>query len=110
MRSTAAAATASPTGHPSPAGMSHRQILTAMTGLMLSMFVAMLSSTVVSNALPRILHELHGGQSAYTWVVTATLLTTTASTPIWGKMADLVSKKLLMQIAIVVFIAGSVVA
>ena len=94
----------------SPAGMSHRQILEAMTGLMLSMFVAMLSSTVVSNALPRILHELHGGQSAYTWVVTATLLTTTASTPIWGKMADLVSKKLLMQIAIVVFVAASIVA
>jgi EmrB/QacA subfamily drug resistance transporter len=91
-------------------GMAHRQILEAMTGLMLSMFVAMLSATVVSNALPRILHDLHGGQSAYTWVVTATLLTTTASTPLWGKLADLVSKKLLMQVAIAVFIAGSVVA
>lgn len=91
-------------------GMSHRQILESMTGLMLSMFVAMLSSTVVSNALPRILNDLHGGESAYTWVVTATLLTTTASTPLWGKLADLTSKKLLMQIAIVVFIAGSVVA
>ncbi|PZS29337.1 MAG: MFS transporter [Pseudonocardiales bacterium] len=90
--------------------MPHRQILEAMTGLMLSMFVAMLSATVVSNALPRILHDLRGGQSAYTWVVTATLLTTTASTPLWGKLADLVSKKLLMQVAIVIFIAGSVVA
>jgi EmrB/QacA subfamily drug resistance transporter len=90
--------------------MSHGEILEAMTGLMLSMFVAMLSSTVVSNALPRILHDLHGGQSAYTWVVTATLLATTASTPLWGKLADLTSKKLLMQLAIVVFIAGSVVA
>jgi len=92
------------------AAMSHREILESMTGLMLGMFVAMLSSTVVSNALPRILHELHGGQSAYTWVVTATLLTTTASTPLWGKLADLISKKLLMQSAIVVFIAASVVA
>jgi EmrB/QacA subfamily drug resistance transporter len=92
------------------APMTHRQILESMTGLMLSMFVAMLSSTVVSNALPRILHDLHGGESAYTWVVTATLLTTTASTPLWGKLADLTSKKLLMQVAIVVFIAGSVVA
>ncbi len=63
----------------------------------------MLSSTVVSNALPRILHALHGGESAYTWVVTATLLTTTASTPLWGKFSDLVSKKLLMQLAIVIF-------
>jgi EmrB/QacA subfamily drug resistance transporter len=106
---TASPAPPAPTGT-SPAGMSHRQILESMTGLMLSMFVAMLSATVVSNALPRILHDLHGGESAYTWVVTATLLTTTASTPIWGKLADLTSKKLLMQLAIVIFIAGSVVA
>jgi MFS family permease len=90
--------------------MTHRQILESMTGLMLSMFVAMLSSTVVSNALPRILHELHGSESAYTWVVTATLLTTTASTPLWGKLSDLVDKKMLMQAAIVVFIISSVVA
>jgi EmrB/QacA subfamily drug resistance transporter len=92
------------------ARMTHRQILEAMSGLMLSMFVAMLSSTVVSNALPRILHDLHGGESAYTWVVTATLLTTTASTPLWGKLADLTSKKLLMQVAICVFVAASIVA
>src|SRR4051812_39677559 len=90
--------------------MSHRQVLESMTGLMLSMFVSMLSATVVSNALPRILHDLHGGESAYTWVVAATLLTTTASTPLWGKFADLVSKKLLMQLAIVIFITSSVVA
>src|SRR5947209_5510892 len=90
--------------------MSHRQILESMTGLMLSMFVAMLSSTVVSNALPRILQDLHGGESAYTWVVTATLLTTTASTPLWGKFADLTSKKLLMQAAICIFVAASIVA
>ncbi|MCU1594693.1 MAG: major facilitator superfamily mfs 1, partial [Frankiales bacterium] len=91
-------------------GMSHGQILESMTGLMLSMFVAMLSSTVVSNALPRILHDLHGGESAYTWVVTATLLATTTATPLWGKLSDLISKKLLMQLAIAVFITGSVVA
>jgi len=95
---------------PTTGGMSHRQVLESMTGLMLSMFVSMLSSTVVSNALPRILHDLRGGESAYTWVVAATLLTTTASTPLWGKFADLVSKKLLMQLAILVFIASSVVA
>src|SRR3954464_1911972 len=93
-----------------PTRMSHRQILEAMSGLMLSMFVAMLSATVVSNALPRILHELHGGASAYTWVVSATLLTTTASTPIWGKLADLISKKLLMQTAIVIFAVSSICA
>jgi EmrB/QacA subfamily drug resistance transporter len=90
--------------------MTHREILEAMAGLMLGMLVAMLSSTVVSNALPRILHQLHGSESAYTWVVTATLLTTTAATPLWGKLADLVDKKLLMQLAIILFIAASVVA
>ncbi len=97
-------------GHAPRVAMTHREVLESMTGLMLSMFVAMLSSTVVSNALPRILHDLGGGESAYTWVVTATLLTTTASTPLWGKLADLVSKKLLMQLAILVYIGGSVVA
>ncbi len=90
--------------------MTHSQVLRAMSGLMLSMFVAMLSSTVVSNALPTILHELGSGTSAYTWVVTATLLTTTASTPLWGKLSDLVDKKLLMQLAIGVFAVSSMVA
>ena len=76
-----------------PSTMTHRQILEALSGLLLGMFVAILSSTVVSNALPRIITELHGGQSAYTWVVTSALLATTATTPIWGKLADLTSKK-----------------
>ena len=90
--------------------MSHRQILEALSGLLLGMFVAILSSTVVSNALPRIITDLRGGQSAYTWVVTSTLLATTATTPIWGKLSDLFSKKLLVQISLVVFVLGSVLA
>ncbi|WFE34214.1 MDR family MFS transporter [Micromonospora sp. WMMD975] len=90
--------------------MSHRQILEALSGLLLGMFVAILSSTVVSNALPRIITDLHGTQSAYTWVVTSTLLATTATTPIWGKLADLTSKKILVQLALVVFVLGSVLA
>jgi EmrB/QacA subfamily drug resistance transporter len=94
-----------------PSGiMSHRQIMEALTGLLLAMFVAMLSSTVVSNALPTILSDLHGGETAYTWVVTATLLTLTASTPIWGKFSDQFDRKRLMQLAIVIYIAGSVLA
>jgi EmrB/QacA subfamily drug resistance transporter len=91
-------------------GMTHRQILSALSGMLLAMFVAFLSSTVVSNALPTIITDLEGTQSQYTWVVTATLLASTASTPIWGKLADLFSKKLLIQIAIVIFIAGSMLA
>ncbi|MGY1736410.1 DHA2 family efflux MFS transporter permease subunit [Geodermatophilus sp. SYSU D00684] len=90
--------------------MTHRQILEALSGMLLAMFVAFLSSTVVSNALPTIITDLRGSQSQYTWVVTATLLASTASTPIWGKLADLFSKKLLIQISIVVFIVGSMLA
>ncbi|MFF3929359.1 MDR family MFS transporter [Streptomyces hirsutus] len=100
-------------GKDSPASgapMSHRQILEALSGLLLGMFAAILSSTIVSNALPEIITELGGGQSAYTWVVTAALLSMTASTPLWGKLADLVSKKTLVQTALVIFIVGSVVA
>ncbi len=74
------------------------------------MFCAILSSTIVTNALPEIIGDLGGGQSAYTWVVTASLLTMTASTPLWGKLADLVSKKALVQIALIVYVVGSVVA
>ncbi|MFG2625299.1 MFS transporter [Streptomyces sp. NPDC048473] len=90
--------------------MTHRQIMEALAGLLLGMFVAILSSTVVSNALPEIISDLGGGQSAYTWVVTASLLAMTATTPLWGKLSDLFSKKLLVQIALVIYVAGSVVA
>jgi EmrB/QacA subfamily drug resistance transporter len=90
--------------------MSHREVLEALSGLLLAMFVAMLSSTVVSNALPAIVTDLEGSQTGYTWVVVATLLTMTATTPIWGKLADLFSKKLLVQSALVIFSAGSLVA
>ncbi|MEU4065998.1 MDR family MFS transporter [Streptomyces wedmorensis] len=92
------------------APMTHRQIMEALSGLLLGMFVAILSSTIVSNALPQIITDLGGGQSAYTWVVTAALLAMTATTPLWGKLADLFSKKLLVQTALIIYVAGSVVA
>ncbi|WLS45281.1 MDR family MFS transporter [Micromonospora profundi] len=90
--------------------MTHRRTLEALSGLLLVLFVAMLSSTVVSTALPKIIGALNGSQTQYTWVVTATLLTATATTPIWGKLADLFNKKVLIQVAIVVFLLGSVIA
>ncbi|MFI7221107.1 MDR family MFS transporter [Micromonospora maritima] len=99
-----------PTATAEAAPMSRRQTLEALSGLLLVLFVAMLSSTVVSTALPKIIGALNGSQTQYTWVVTATLLTATATTPIWGKLADLFSKKLLIQVAIVVFLVGSVAA
>ena len=87
--------------------MSRRQILEALSGLMLAMFCSMVSTTVVGTSLPIIVPELGGNQTAYTWVVTITLLTTAISTPIWGKLADLVNRKNLMLIALVVFVLAS---
>jgi EmrB/QacA subfamily drug resistance transporter len=88
--------------------MSHREIMEALSGLLLVLFVSMISITVVSTALPQIIGALGGTQSQYTWVVTAALLSSTAVTPIWGKLADLFSKKALVQVSIVIFILGSV--
>jgi len=92
------------------APMTHRQIMEALSGLLLGMFVAILSSTIVTNALPEIIGDLGGGQSAYTWVVTASLLAMTATTPLWGKLSDLYSKKALVQIALVIYVLGSAAA
>ena len=78
---------APPASDPTAAAMSHREVLEALSGLLLAMFVAMLSSTVVSNALPVIVADLGGTESGYTWVIVATLLSLTATTPIWGKLA-----------------------
>lgn len=90
--------------------MTHRQVLEALSGLLLGMFVSMLASTVVSTSLPVIVHDISGDQSAYTWVITATLLTTAISTPIWGKLADLFNRKVLYQIAIVIFVLATAAA
>ncbi|WP_249776669.1 MDR family MFS transporter [Leifsonia sp. C5G2] len=93
-----------------PTAMSHRQVLESLSGLLLGMFVSILAGTVVSTSMPRIISELHGDQTAYTWVVTSTLLATTVSTPIWGKLADLFNRKLLIQLALVLFVLGSALA
>jgi EmrB/QacA subfamily drug resistance transporter len=90
--------------------MSHRRTLEALSGLLLVLFVAMLSSTVVSTALPKIIGALNGSQTQYTWVVTATLLAATATTPIWGKLADLFDRKLLVQTGLVLYVLGSILA
>jgi EmrB/QacA subfamily drug resistance transporter len=90
--------------------MAHRQVLAALSGLLIALFVTTLSSTVVPTALPKIIGSLHGSQTQYIWIVTATLLSTTATTPIWGKLADLFSKKTLVQASVAVFVLGSVAA
>ena len=93
-----------------PAAMTHRQIMEALTGLLAAFFTAILSSTIVANALPTIMSELKGTQTDFAWVITAALLANAATTPIWGKLADLFSKKILVQLSIVIFVAGSVMA
>ncbi|WP_460945802.1 MDR family MFS transporter [Okibacterium endophyticum] len=90
--------------------MTHRQVLEALSGLLLGMFVSIIAGTVVSTSLPVIISDLDGDQAAFTWVVTSTLLATTVSTPIWGKLADLFNRKLLIQLALVIFVLGSALA
>jgi EmrB/QacA subfamily drug resistance transporter len=89
--------------------LSHRQILVVMGGLMAGMFLAALDQSIVGVALPRITSEL-GGLDKLSWVVTAYLLTQTASTPLWGKISDLYGRKLIFQIAIITFLLGSLLA
>jgi EmrB/QacA subfamily drug resistance transporter len=81
-----------------------------MSGLIVGMFVAVLSGTIVSTSMPVIISDLGGTQSQYTWVITASLLATAVSTPIWGKLADLVDRKILIQISLILFTAGTVIA
>ncbi|MET1005762.1 MAG: MFS transporter [Propionibacteriaceae bacterium] len=109
MTTTAAPITQAPVKQATaPGDMSHKQILQAMTGLLAGLFTALLSSTIVATALPTIIGDLHGTQRQYTWVITAALLATTVTTPIWGKLSDLFNKKLLVQLSLVVFVLGSI--
>ena len=93
-----------------PAGaLRRRQVLVIIGALMLGMFLAALDQTVVSTALPTIVGDLHGA-SHLSWVVTAYLLASTVSTPLWGKLGDLYGRKTCFQAAIVIFLVGSALA
>jgi EmrB/QacA subfamily drug resistance transporter len=99
-------APASTRADPGQAGLSHRQILVIMSGLMLGMFLAALDQTIVSTALPTIVGDFHRSD-LLSWVITAYLLASTASTPLWGKAGDLYGRKRVFQLAIVVFLVAS---
>jgi EmrB/QacA subfamily drug resistance transporter len=88
------------------AGLSHRQILVIMSGLMLGMFLASLDQTIVSTALPTIVGDFHRSD-LLSWVITVYLLASTATTPLWGKAGDLYGRKRVFQLAIVIFLVGS---
>src|SRR5882757_3913170 len=89
--------------------LSHRQILLLMCGLMTGMLLAALDQTIVGTALPTIVGDL-GGLDHYSWVVTAYLLASTASTPLYGKISDLYGRRPVLLFAIATFLAGSLLA
>ncbi len=89
--------------------LTHRQIQIVFTGLMAGMLLAALDQTIVATALPTIVGDL-GGLNQLSWVVTAYILTSTISVPLWGKISDLLGRKRVFQAAILVFLAGSVLS
>src|SRR6478672_11910629 len=95
---------------PAPAvpsgGLSHKQILTILSGLILGMFLAALDQTIVSTAIRTIGDDLHG-LSVQAWVTTAFLITSTIATPLFGKLSDIYGRKPLFMLAITIFILGS---
>jgi EmrB/QacA subfamily drug resistance transporter len=104
---------APPTEHdtvePATGGLSHRQILVVLSGLLLGVFLAAIDQTMVSTALPVVVGDL-GGLDQLSWVVTAYLLTTTVSVPLWGKISDQFGRRPVFQAAIVIYLLGSVLA
>jgi EmrB/QacA subfamily drug resistance transporter len=91
------------------ATVSRRELIPIFAALMLGMLLAALDQTIVSTALPTIVGDL-GGLSHLSWVVTSYLLATTASTPLYGKLGDMYGRKRVFQAAIVIFLAGSMLA
>ncbi|MGF6887692.1 EmrB/QacA subfamily drug resistance transporter [Nocardia sp. GAS34] len=103
---TTEAPAARPVAVDAPPMLSHRQIMTILSGLLLGMFLAALDQNIVSVAIVRIANSLHGfDQQA--WATTAYLITATISTPLYGKLADIYGRKPFFLTAITIFVIGS---
>jgi len=89
------------------AGFTHRQILVIMSGLMAGMLLAALDQTIVATAIRTIADDLHG-LNHQAWATTASLITATIVTPLYGKLGDIYGRKRLFIIAISIFIFGSI--
>ena len=89
-----------------PPAIEQRRLLVIIGALLLGMLLAALDQTIVATALPTIAGDLHG-LSDLSWIVTAYILASTASTPLWGKLGDLYGRKIFFQAAIVIFLVGS---
>jgi EmrB/QacA subfamily drug resistance transporter len=100
-----AKAAASPSGGAETSGV-RREVLIILPGLLLAIMLAMLDQLIVSTALPRIVGDL-GGVTHLSWVVTAYVLASTVTTPLYGKLGDLYGRKRWLMIAIVIFLIGS---
>jgi EmrB/QacA subfamily drug resistance transporter len=105
----ATSGTATADGQAGPDQIGQRRRLVIIGALLLGMLLAALDQTIVATALPTIAGDLHG-LSHLSWVVTAYLLASTVSTPLWGKLGDLYGRKIFFQAAIVIFLIGSVLA
>jgi len=86
---------------------SHREILGILSGIVLGMMLAALDQSIVATALPAIATELHGLEHL-SWIVACYLLTSTASTPIYGKLSDLFGRRPMLEAAIAIFVVASV--
>ncbi len=95
-----------PAGPPSDGALSHRQIMTILSGLVLGMFLAALDQTIVSTAIKTIGNDLHD-LTAQAWVTTAFLITSTIAAPLFGKLSDIYGRKRLFMLSIVIFVLGS---
>jgi EmrB/QacA subfamily drug resistance transporter len=95
-----------PPGQPSLMSLPPRTKLAIMGAVLLTMFLASLDQTVVGTALPRIVTDLNGA-SLYAWVVTAYLLSSTVTVPIYGKFSDVFGRKVMLMIGVCLFLAGS---
>jgi MFS family permease len=96
-------------GLPPPTGatmLAHREIMTTLSGLLLGMLLAALDQNVVTTAVPAIASDL-GGFEHLSWIFAGYLLTSTASTPIYGKISDLYGRGPLLTISITLFVASS---
>ena len=90
-----------------PASLTRKEIISIMGGLMLAQFIGALDQTIVAPAMPTMGREL-GDHATLPWVVTAYLLVSTAVTPIYGKLSDIHGRRIMLMIAIGIFVLGSI--
>jgi EmrB/QacA subfamily drug resistance transporter len=90
-------------------GLSHRQIMTILSGLLLGMFLAALDQTIMASAMKTIADQLHG-QTIQAWATTAYMITATISTPLYGKLSDIFGRKPMYLAAISIFLVGSLLS